>query len=215
MKISRSPFLCRKAAAVRAHRRTGGFSLIEVLVAMLVLAIGLLGLAALQTQGVRFNHDAYVRTSATNLAYDIIDKMRLRRSSQDDGPDQYLTASFPTRNTLPTGGYSVENPPYNCTGDEAKVASSQTDLACWLNGIELTLPLGQATISRQPNPADVTDPNGDLYDISILWFDRTSRDFSGTSRLAQSKAECEAVVNRTWVAAASNCFVTQTWTIWP
>lgn len=50
------------------RRRDGGFSLVEVLVALLVLAIGLLGLAALQAQGLRFNHDAYVRTQATNLA---------------------------------------------------------------------------------------------------------------------------------------------------
>lgn len=34
----------------------------EVLVALLVLAIGLLGLAALQARGVKFNHDAYLRS---------------------------------------------------------------------------------------------------------------------------------------------------------
>ena len=39
-----------------------GFSLMEVLVALLVLAIGLLGLAALQARGVKFNHDAYLRS---------------------------------------------------------------------------------------------------------------------------------------------------------
>ena len=42
-----------------------GFSLMEVLVALLVLAIGLLGLAALQARGVKFNHDAYLRSQAT------------------------------------------------------------------------------------------------------------------------------------------------------
>ena len=39
-------------------RSRAGFSLIEVLVSLLVLAIGMLGLAALQTQGIRFNQDA-------------------------------------------------------------------------------------------------------------------------------------------------------------
>ena len=49
-------------------RRATGFSIVEVLVALIVLAIGLLGLAALQAQGLRFNHDALIRTQATNLA---------------------------------------------------------------------------------------------------------------------------------------------------
>ena len=62
-------------------RRESGFSLIEVLVALLVLSIGLLGLAALQAQGLRFNHDAYVRTQATNLAYDIVDRMRVNNTA--------------------------------------------------------------------------------------------------------------------------------------
>jgi type IV pilus assembly protein PilV len=186
-------------------RKQTGFSLIEVLVAMLVLAIGLLGLAALQTQGVRFNHDAYVRTSATSLAYDIVDKMRINRAD----PSSYTTANFPTRNTLPTGGYTVEKPPYDCTGADTKVADIQTDLACWLNGIELSLPLGQATISQQ------VAPNADMYDISIFWLDRIPRNFGGTSRLAQSETECEAATNRTWIVASTQCFVTQTWTVWP
>ena len=49
----------------------------EVLVAMLILAIGLLGLASLQTQSLKFNHDAYVRSQATILAAEIMDKMRV------------------------------------------------------------------------------------------------------------------------------------------
>lgn len=182
-----------------------GFSLIEVLVAMLILAIGLLGLAALQTQGVRFNHDAYVRTSATVLAYDIVDKMRLNRDNRAD----YVTASFPVRNAEPAGGYTTQNPPYECTGADATVASVDTDLACWLNGIELGLPLGRAFIAQQ------AAPNDDLFDITIMWLDREPREFGNQTRLPQSQAECEAITNRTWADPPAQCFVTQTWTVWP
>jgi len=194
------------------ERRQNGFSLIEVLVAMLVLASGLLGLAALQTQGVRFNHDAYVRTNATNLATDIVDKMRLNRTQLIDTtlaePAVYATANFPPRDNVPP--FSVTNPPYLCTAD----ATPTADLKCWLNGIELGLPLGRATIAVQGVPiTTINQPNRDLYDISILWLDREPRDFGGTSRLAQSSAECLATINRIWVAP--RCFVTQTWTVWP
>ena len=53
-----------------------GFTLLEVLIALLVLAIGLLGLAALQTTGLRSNQMASMRTLATEAAYDITDRMR-------------------------------------------------------------------------------------------------------------------------------------------
>jgi prepilin-type N-terminal cleavage/methylation domain-containing protein len=221
--------------------KQSGFSLVEVLVAMLVLAIGLLGLAALQTQGVRFNHDAYVRTNATSLAYDIVDKMRLNRSLlintvsglplytgatvADVGPPALVTGNFPARNPLPTSGlYSVGEPPYNCTGIAAAVASVATDLACWLNGIELGLPDGQAAISIQGGAPTTTagQDNRDLYDITLFWMDRQPRNFGDTSRLAQNQAECELqadgvtpITNRTWLTAAARCYVTQTWTIWP
>ena len=56
--------------------KQGGFSLIEVLVALFILSIGLLGLAALQTTGLKFNHQSYQRTQATMLSYDIIDRIR-------------------------------------------------------------------------------------------------------------------------------------------
>lgn len=57
-------------------QKLDGFSLIEVLVALLVLSIGLLGLAALQTTSLQYNTGSYSRTQATLLAYDIMDRMR-------------------------------------------------------------------------------------------------------------------------------------------
>jgi type IV pilus assembly protein PilV len=65
--------------------RNDGFSLIEVLVALLVLSIGLLGLAALQATSIKYNTDSYTRTQATILAYDIIDRMRLNGTAVASG----------------------------------------------------------------------------------------------------------------------------------
>lgn len=57
-------------------RRQRGFSMIEVLIAVLILAIGLLGMAHMQASGMRSTHGAYLRTQATFLAGDILDSMR-------------------------------------------------------------------------------------------------------------------------------------------
>lgn len=61
--------------------RQSGFTLLEVLIAILVLSIGLLGLAGLMASSIRNNHSAYQRTQATWLAYDMIDRMRVNRAS--------------------------------------------------------------------------------------------------------------------------------------
>lgn len=61
-------------------KRASGFTLIEVLVAILVLSVGLLGLAALQATGLRNNHSATLRTIATLQAYDLADRMRANRT---------------------------------------------------------------------------------------------------------------------------------------
>lgn len=61
------------------YRASAGFSMIEVLVALVILAIGLLGFALLQTMNMRFTQSANYRTQATNLAYDLLDQMRANR----------------------------------------------------------------------------------------------------------------------------------------
>lgn len=61
-------------------RTQRGFSLIEVLVALVVLAVGLLGLALLQTMNLRYTKSAEQRTQAVNLAGELLDTMRSNRS---------------------------------------------------------------------------------------------------------------------------------------
>ena len=99
---------------VSGRRAAGGFSLIEVLIALLVLGFGLLGYALLQTMTLRFTQSANHRTQATNLAYDLLDQMRSNRFQSA----WYATAGFnPGDVTVtgcnaigpPTGGVTIEN----------------------------------------------------------------------------------------------------------
>ena len=53
-----------------------GFTLLEIMVAIVVLSLGLLGLAGLQAASLRNNQTAYYRSIATQQAYDIADRLR-------------------------------------------------------------------------------------------------------------------------------------------
>ena len=58
-----------------AANHSHGFTLIEVLVTLLVLSIGLLGLASLQIQGLRGTHEALLHTQAGGLAVDMAERL--------------------------------------------------------------------------------------------------------------------------------------------
>ncbi|AKC87476.1 type IV pilus modification protein PilV [Pseudoxanthomonas suwonensis] len=88
------------------HRQSG-FTLIEVMIAILILAFGLLGFALLQTMSVRFSQSANDRTQATNLAYDILDQMRSNRlaAAQYGGNYTGTTTGCDPDAAITPGGY--------------------------------------------------------------------------------------------------------------
>lgn len=59
-----------------ANRRSTGFSLIETLIALVIVSVGLLGIAALQTLALRNTQAANIASQATIAAHDIIERMR-------------------------------------------------------------------------------------------------------------------------------------------
>jgi len=65
----------------RSLKSQSGFTLIESLVAIVIMAMGLIGIALMQAQGLRFSDGAYSRTQASMLANDIIDRMRVHGDS--------------------------------------------------------------------------------------------------------------------------------------
>lgn len=128
-----------------------GFTLIEVLVALVVMSIGLLGLAALQLQGMKYNSDAYFRTQATTLAYDMIDRMRANATAARSG--LYAATAAPTSAT-------------NCETSACSAAQvAQYDLHRWY----------QALAARLPKPIDQPSSiqsTGGQHTITIRWAER-------------------------------------------
>lgn len=95
--------------------RQRGATLIEVLIAVLVLAIGLLGVAALQTSALRGNQSAFERSQAVIHTYSMLDAMR-------------ANANVARQGGYNTGGFLCAAP-----GGAGRVASEQ---AAWINGMQ-------------------------------------------------------------------------------
>lgn len=125
----------------RLHARSmRGASLLEVLVAIVVLAIGMLGVAGMQTNALKFNHTASVRTQATYLAYEIADAMRANFQEAVDGRyDLALNANPPNNATIPAA-----------------------DLTRWRAALTERLPSGTGSIARNAI-------NNTLVTITIQW----------------------------------------------
>lgn len=138
----------RKGArqAPRGLRRAqGGFSLIEVLVAVLVVSVGVLGVAALQLVSLQNNTSALLRTQAFQYAYDIIDRARAN----------------------PGTSYAIamdDDPPgvVDCENAECGAAQMRAyDLNTWLTNVAADLPSGDGEVAEA----------GDMVTVTIRWQD--------------------------------------------
>ena len=63
--------------SIRALKKQAGFSMMELLVAVLVMGVGVLGVTGLQLISLQNNQDALLRSEAVQLAYDILDRIRV------------------------------------------------------------------------------------------------------------------------------------------
>lgn len=146
-------------------KKQGGFSLLEVLIALLVLSIGLLGLAALQAVSLKSNHGAYTRTQAIYLAYDIIDRIKANR------------------NQALSGGYDLA---MNASAPAASATNlADTDLNEWMTDyVTVLLPGGDASVDCAG-----TAPS-DVCTVTIQWDESrlggTASDGSATAQFVFS-----------------------------
>ena len=162
-----------------------GFTLIEVLIAVLVLALALLGLAALQVTSLSNSQSAYNRSQATQLAYDLADRMRANIKGKSTYTSMLPSAAKVKTDCRKTIGCSftdmAENDLYEWNCSVAIVSGCKNNNP----SIEATLPNGQGVVCLDATPDDgtsVTDPQcsgpgpDTVFVVKIWWDDDRTKD---------------------------------------
>ena len=111
-----------KPVIARELTRQAGFGFVEVLVALLLISVGFLNIAGLQTAAKKANYDSLQRTTAVILARDIAEKMRANPISLD----QYLTGA------AGVGGGTLTQPAVTCTVGSQCNGGQLADYDLWL-----------------------------------------------------------------------------------
>ena len=138
----------RTCAQAGGRRRTAGFTLIEVLVAMVVMAIGMLGIAGMYVHSLQAGRTSQLRTQAVNLASDVADRIRAN----------------------PQGGIAYIGGGANQTCDDATPCSAldlaSYDIWLWNQQRDAAMPAGTAVTVRYDDTIAGQPP---VYTVRITW----------------------------------------------
>ena len=156
----------------RHCRVSAGFTLLEVLIAIVVVAFGLLGLAGLQAFALKNNQSASLRVAAVGLTTDIIDRMKANYEGAVTG--EYNKPSTANYNTSVAG--------CTATGGCSFSDLAKNDLNQWNIRVAQVLPGGVGIVCRDSTPNDTgpvptpaaprcDDAGTTPYVVKIWWVD--------------------------------------------
>jgi type IV pilus modification protein PilV len=154
-------------------KSSGGFTLLDVLLAILIFVVGMLALAHLQTNLTRSSTDANMRTGAAAVGEEILEELRAYRLVEPD-PDNLLLAfadidqAYVTR-TVPRGGlnYSVTG---TVKGYDFDVSNNSTDVVETdpaVAGVVYDLRVVELTVSWDNNPEFQVDADNQLSNTDM------------------------------------------------
>ena len=193
-------------SATHSRRSHSGFTLIEVLVTVVVVSIGLLGLAGLQINGLRANMSSEARSKATLMASDIIERMRANPVGVTDN-------NYADINTagIGCGGKPI---PFCSNTSTATAASCTTaemasfDAWIWACGMPpangnvqpagVINQLNQGTGNVVCNDGDTTDADpcssGSTYTVTVTWDERSPNSTNAATSGANTTQNIAVVV---------------------
>ena len=170
---------------LNAHRQSGT-TLLEVLIAAIIIGIGLLGIASLQVKALQASSNADYRAVATDYAWSLADRIRANLKADNDYVKSF--SGCPTANNVPTcfavpGGNPI-SASANCSPSDIAAADME-EIFCGNNGINSRLPGG--TLSVTCTDAITTDADacseGSQMTITITWDVRNDVFGSGKDRI--------------------------------
>lgn len=152
-----------------------GFTLIEVLVSLIIVAIGLLGLAGVHIQGMQGSNGALMRTQATFITNDIATRMRVNKTAMDN--NIYALADY---NLACAAQARPDCNNIICTSNQI----AQMDIADFVCAVEDNLPNANNT-SITCADIDINDANpcttGSPHTISLSWIESLNAPNADTS----------------------------------
>ena len=159
-----------------------GFTLLEVLIALLVFSLGLLGMAGLLIISVRTNHSAYLRTQASFLAQSMADRMRANvpRVWTND-----YNTSYPTSDTDPCASGAACSREDMATRDKAEWSTQLSDFLPNVAAGIVCTPTTGASVSAED--AQNGAPYQGTCAMTITWNESTL-DTNGTGPQSQTFA---------------------------
>lgn len=147
----------------KKKQKYAGFSMLEMLVALLVLSIGLLGVATLQIRGQQFNQVGYLRTQATFLAYDIMERIRINSDNiAGNGNGEEGRYEYPD----PTGFTSDGYDPQEACPDPDDIGLDERDCACESDS-------KNCSPNKDDDP-NLTDPDLPIINGNLVEYDLTN-----------------------------------------
>jgi len=183
---------------VDIHRNEGGFTLVEILVAIVILAFGMLGTVGMQAFALQANRDARLQAQAVVYARELAEMMRGNKEiavKTTAAANPYLVTSM----TISSPSYcmAVGNASTGCTSTLDVATAEMTD---WLARVAADLPDARVTVCFDGTPYDSSglpqwtcNATGadEIVFIKIGWT-RTVTDKSQTGSAALERASDSA-----------------------
>jgi type IV pilus assembly protein PilV len=145
------------------RKLTAGFTLIEMLVTLVIVSVGMLGIAKLTLGTVQANDSAMMRSEATVLLQQIVENMRANDTLAQQGQYSIALMVTPAVTSVPT-----------------------QDLNTWKTALQTYLPSGDGSVTTAQEINPQTGGNETVATVTVQWDDTVAEQSFGAAAGAQS-----------------------------